>query len=135
MSDLAKKEALILFIGDLFFFVFSLWLSLYLRFATIPDFQTFVKHFVPFSILFVLWVLVYFIAGLYEKHTLILKSKLPSIVFNAQVVNSILAIIFFYAIPVFGITPKTILFIYLFISFICILFWSDAENRNGIEKY
>ncbi|HEY4505263.1 MAG TPA: exopolysaccharide biosynthesis polyprenyl glycosylphosphotransferase [Candidatus Paceibacterota bacterium] len=136
MSDLAKKEALILFIGDLFFFVFSLWLSLYLRFATIPDFQTFVKHFVPFSILFVLWVLVYFIAGLYEKHTLILKSKLPSIVFNAQVVNSILAIIFFYAIPVFGITPKTILFIYLFISFICILFWRLYNNSlfGSIQK-
>jgi lipopolysaccharide/colanic/teichoic acid biosynthesis glycosyltransferase len=69
------------------------------------------------------WILVYFIAGLYEKHTLILKSKLPGIIFNAQLVNSIFAIIFFYTIPIFGITPKTILFIYLIISFVFVLFW------------
>src|SRR6185503_7342755 len=35
----------------------------------------------------------------------------------------ILAIVFFYTISVFGITPKTILFIYLIISFVAILFW------------
>ncbi len=123
MSILVKKEAMILFMGDIFFFVFSLWFSLYIRFAEIPSGLLFATHFSPFSFLFVIWVLVYFIAGLYEKHTLILKSKLPSIIFNAQVVNSIFAIIFFYTIPVFGITPKTILFIYLMISFLCVLLW------------
>lgn len=117
------KEAIVLFFGDIFFFVFSLWVALYFRFAEIPTWDRLEMHLVPFSILFAVWVLVYFIAGLYEKHTLILKSKLPSIIFNAQVVNSIFAITFFYIIPVFGITPKTILFIYLFVSFGCILFW------------
>ncbi len=123
MSNLIKKEALILFCGDIFFFVFSLWLALYFRFGTDPTWERFKTHLIPFSILFVVWILVYFIAGLYEKHTLILKSKLPSIIFNAQVVNSIFAIVFFYIIPIFGITPKTILFIYLLISFVCILLW------------
>ena len=123
MSNLIKKEAIVLFFGDIFFFVFSLWLSLYVRFAEVPTWNTFETHLVPFSILFVVWFLVYFIAGLYEKHTLILKSRLPSVIFNAQVVNSIFAIVFFYIIPVFGIAPKTILFIYLFISFICVLLW------------
>src|SRR3989344_1638071 len=123
MSNLIKKEALVLFVGDIFFFVFSLWLSLYIRFAQIPTSERFVTHFTPFSLLFILWIFVFFIAGLYEKHTLILKSKLPIVIFNAQVVNSVFAIVFFYAFPVFGITPKTILFIYLFISFICVLLW------------
>src|SRR3989344_1208545 len=123
MSNLIKKEALVLFVGDIFFFVFSLWLSLYIRFAQIPTSERFVTHFYPFSLLFILWIFVFFIAGLYEKHTLILKSKLPIVIFNAQVVNSVFAIVFFYAFPVFGITPKTILFIYLFISFICVLLW------------
>jgi exopolysaccharide biosynthesis polyprenyl glycosylphosphotransferase len=123
MSNLIKKEAIILFFGDIFFFVFSLWLSLYIRFAELPTWDIFSVHLTPFSILFVIWFLVYFIAGLYEKHTLILKSNLPSIIFNAQLVNSIFAIIFFYTIPIFGIAPKTILFIYLFISFVCTLLW------------
>ena len=123
MHSLSKKEAIILFCGDIFFFTFSLWLALYIRFAGMPTIERFMAHFLPFSILFLVWFLVYFIAGLYEKHTLILKSKLPSVIFNAQVLNSVFAIIFFYIIPVFGITPKTILFIYLIISFVCILLW------------
>lgn len=123
MSFLSRKEAIILFLGDIFFFVFSLWLSLYLRFGEMPDMLRLKTHFVPFSILFLVWVVVYFIAGLYAKHTLILKSKLPTTIFNAQVVNSIFAVLFFYVIPFFGITPKTILFIYLVISFICVLVW------------
>lgn len=123
MTSLIKKEAIALFLGDVFFFVFSLWLTLFVRYASIPEKEFFVAHLTPFSLLFVLWFLVYFIAGLYEKHTLILKSKLPSIVFNAQVANSIIAIAFFYAFPFFNIAPKTILFVYIFISFIGVLFW------------
>ena len=83
----------------------------------------------PVLLLFSALFLVYFIAGLYENHTLILKSKLPSIIFNAQVVNSIFAIVFFYTVPVFGITPKTILFIYLAVSFVCILVWRLYGTR------
>ncbi len=123
MRYLTKKEATILFCGDIFFFVFSLWFTLYLRFFEVPTSDLFFSHLLPFSMLFVIWVAVYFIAGLYEKHTLILKSKLPSIIFNAQVVNSIFAILFFYSVPVFGITPKTVLFIYLTVSFLGILSW------------
>ncbi len=123
MSSLSKKEAIILFCGDVFFFLFSLWLTLFVRYATLPTRALFVMHLVPFSYLFIVWLLVYFIAGLYEKHTLILKSKLPSVIFNAQVINSLFAIVFFYLVPMFGIAPKTILFIYLAISFVCILVW------------
>jgi len=123
MDILTRKESVLLFIGDIVFFAFSLWLTLSIRFGSFPSEEVFVAHLVPFSFLFVLWFVVYFIAGLYEKHTLILKSKLPSIVFNAQVANSIIAIVFFYAFPVFGIAPKTILFVYLLISFIGVLFW------------
>ena len=131
MPSLSKKEAIILFFGDIFLFVFSLWLSLFIRFLELPNIEKFNEHLFPFSILFVIWILVYFIAGLYEKHTLILKGKLPSVIFNAQVVNSIFAIVFFYAIPIFGIAPKTILFIYLIISFASVLFW----RLYGIEIF
>lgn len=123
MSNLSKKEAIILFLGDIFLFVFSLWVSLYIRFAEFPTLERFQTHLLPFSFLFVVWVLVYFIAGLYDKHTLILKSKLPNVILNAQIVNSVLAIVFFYMTSVFGITPKTILFIYLVISFGTVLLW------------
>jgi exopolysaccharide biosynthesis polyprenyl glycosylphosphotransferase len=123
MSSLGKKEAVILFCGDIFFFTLSLWLALYVRFWEIPTWVRFQDHLVPFSLLFIAWILVYFIAGLYEKHTLLLKSKLPNVIFNAQIINSAIAIVFFYITPYVGIAPKTILFIYIFISFIFILGW------------
>lgn len=123
MRSLSKKEAIFLFSGDILIFFLSLWVALFLRFGEMPTWFRFDLHLRPFSILFVIWLLVFFIAGLYEKHTLILKSKIPTVIFNAQVVNSIFAIVFFYIIPFFGITPKTILFIYLLVSFIFLLTW------------
>jgi exopolysaccharide biosynthesis polyprenyl glycosylphosphotransferase len=118
-----KKEPLVLFFGDLFFFLLSLWLALSFRMLEVPSKALFLTHLKPFSFLFLIWVIVFYIAGLYEKHTVLLRSRLPIIIANTQTANSILAVIFFYFIPFFGITPKTILFIYLFVSFAAILSW------------
>ena len=118
-----RKEPVILFLGDILFFFVALWLTLFVRYGELPTQDLLVSHLTPFSILFLSWVVVFFIAGLYEKHTRILKSRLPSVIFNAQVTNSIIAVLFFYFIPYFGITPKTNLFIYLFVSFALVLLW------------
>lgn len=129
MTVTTKKEAIVLFIGDVFFFLLSLWLTLAIRYSEIPSGKILREHFLPFSILFVLWFIVFFIAGLYEKHTLILKGKLPSIIFNAQLINSGIAVVFFYLIPFFGITPKTNLILYIIISFILILSWRKYSGN------
>ena len=118
-----KKETLRLFIGDVALFLVSLWVMLFLRYRRVPDVETSIEHLVPFSILFVAWVLVFFISGLYERHTLILKHKLPTVILNAQIANIILAIVFFYFVPYFEIAPKTNLFIYLIVSFLLIFVW------------
>jgi FlaA1/EpsC-like NDP-sugar epimerase len=118
-----KKEPFILFAGDIFILVFSLWAVLVIRYFEMPSWEIWVNHIQPFTIIFFFWILIFYIAGLYEKHTLILKKNLPNILLNTQVLNSVGAIIFFYFIPYFDITPKTILFIYLFVSFALILLW------------
>lgn len=123
MAVTNKNEALLLFFGDVLVFFLSLWLMILLRFRETPDVSVFIDHVAPFSIIFVLWFVVFFIAGLYEKHTLILKNRIPAIILNAQLVNSGLAVVFFYLVPYFGITPKTNLFVYIVISFGLILFW------------
>lgn len=123
MNPLKRKEPLVLLLGDIFFFMLSLWLSLSLRELSFPSKDLFLSHLTPFGFLFIIWLLVFYIAGLYEKRTLILRSRLPGVIFNAQVINSIIGMLFFYFIPYFGITPKTILFIYLFVSSVVILLW------------
>jgi exopolysaccharide biosynthesis polyprenyl glycosylphosphotransferase len=123
MNRLARKEPLILLFGDIFFFMVSLWLSLWIRNLQLPSQELFLTLFTPFGFIFIISVLVFFIAGLYEKRTLLLRSKLPGVIFNTQIVNAGIAVLFFYFVPYFGITPKTILFIYLIVSFVVILAW------------
>lgn len=117
------KDSLLLLVGDVVSCVAALWLMLVLRYAELPDAEKVIQHIIPFSLLFIVWILVFFIAGLYEKRAVLLKSRLPATLFRAQVVNSLIAIVFFYFIPYFGIAPKTNLFIALVISFLLILLW------------
>jgi len=123
MATQSKKEAIILFLGDIFFLYLSLFVMLFISYLEFPSEKLLSQHLSAFSILFIAWIMVFFIAGLYEKHTIFFKNRLPNIILNAQVVNTLLAVLFFYFIPYFGITPKTNLFIYLIISFGLMLLW------------
>jgi exopolysaccharide biosynthesis polyprenyl glycosylphosphotransferase len=126
MNIVRRKEVFALFLGDLAVFLVSLYMTLTLRFGELPDRETFMTHFVPFTVLFLIWVLISFIAGLYEKHTLSLKGKLPVILTRVQVANALVSVAFFYFIPYFNITPKVILFIYLVISLVIMVAWRMA---------
>ncbi|MDD5318830.1 MAG: sugar transferase [Candidatus Pacebacteria bacterium] len=123
MTVFNRKEPFILLVGDIAVLVATLWLALYLRFFTVPSHQYFLDHLVPFSLVFLVWILVFFIAGLYERQTVVLRGRLPSSLAFAHVANSIIAVLFFYFIPYFGITPKTNLFIYLVVSFAGMAVW------------
>ena len=123
MSIVPKKGYILLFLGDLAIFGASLWISLALRMFTIPSWEIFEQHLIPFSILFLAWAFVFFLAGLYGKHTRILRAQLPQTIFYTQTLNMVIAAIFFFLIPSFEITPKTILAIYLIISSGLVFVW------------
>ena len=114
---------MILFGGDIASFIFALVLSLFIRYRENLDMSLLLAHIFPFLILWLIWVAVFFIAGLYEKQIVFLKSRLPSIILNALIANSALAVLFFYTVPYFGITPKITLFINLILSFALVLVW------------
>jgi len=117
------REILILFVGDLVAFYLSLALAMTVRSWAWPDWSTFLALATPFSFLFLVWIIIYFISDLYAKQTALARRRLPLVMFNAQLINSTIGIIFFYFIPYFGVTPKTILFICLAFSFILIVLW------------
>ena len=112
-----------MFIGDICVLSLSLILTLIIRYGALPSAGTLNAHLAPFSILFVAFILVNFIAGLYEKHTLIIKNRLPVILLNVQLVNAGIGIAFFYLIPYFSISPKLFLFIYLVLSLVLMSVW------------
>lgn len=120
----SKRAALILFVGDIALFSISLWLSLGLRTFSMPTSHLFLQHLTAFSSLFLVWVIVFFIAGLYESRSVVLASRsLSSTLLWAQNINILLAALFFFFVPIYGIAPKTILVIYLIISYLVILGW------------
>ncbi len=119
-----RPRTTILFLGDICFFTFALWFTLFVRAFEPPAWGLFVAHLAPFSLLFIVWVAVYFIAGLYERRTIILaRRSISDTLLVAQTVNLSIAALFFFFVPVYNIAPKTVLIIYLFVSFLFVLFW------------
>jgi len=133
-----NRRQIIYFGGDLFFLFLALGITLFLRHLSWPSWERWQEHFIPFSILFGVWLFVFYVAGLYEKETLIFQKKFPLLLFQVQVVNIIIAVFFFYLFPIFQLTPKTILFIYLLVSFVLILSWRLTMSKKikplGPEK-
>ncbi|MEI7719602.1 MAG: sugar transferase [bacterium] len=138
MTHAFRPRTPILFLGDLLCLVFSLWVSLFVRTFEVPSMEVFLAHLYPFSFLFVVWILIFFIAGLYESRSILLARRaLSSTLLIAQGVNFSIAAIFFFFIPlsIFGIAPKTLLLVYLCISFLCVLLWrSFLFPRLGLQK-
>lgn len=135
MNLLHRKEPFLLFLGDIVVLILSLIFSLIIRYGAFPSMQMFETHLTPFSILFIVFILVYFIFGLYEKHTLIFKNRLPATLLNVQLINAVLGIAFFYFIPYYSITPKIVLFIYLIISLALMSLWRMfLAPRMGPKK-
>ena len=118
-----RRAQFFLFLGDLAVFSVSLWVTLFLRSGNIPTKSVLIDHAVPFSLLFLLWVTVFYMAGLYEKRAILFKHRLPTVLFRVQLFNIVLAALFFFFIPFFGITPKTTLAIYLVVSLGLIFVW------------
>ena len=106
-----SRELLLLIVGDVGCFVISLYLTLLVRYLAIPSSELLREHIPPFLLLACVWLFIFYIAGLYDKHTVFLKGVLFSRILNTQVVNILIAALLFLIIP-FGIAPKTNLVIY-----------------------
>ncbi|KKU80974.1 MAG: sugar transferase [Parcubacteria group bacterium GW2011_GWA1_47_8] len=120
----SKRERSILFVGDLLSFVVAFWCALVIRYVEFPSLALLEAYLLPLSVLFLIWVFVFFIAGLYERYTLVFRKRLPETILNAQITNSLIAVVFFYILaPYVAIAPKTILGLQLILSFSLVVVW------------
>lgn len=116
------RELLTLILGDIAIFISALWITLWVRYLELPNSTLLQEHLGPFLIISTVWIFVFYIAGLYDKHTIFLKTMLFSRIVRTQLTNIVIAFGLFLIIP-FGITPKTNLAIYLVISVCLITVW------------
>ena len=105
---------LILLCSDIAVLFASLLLMLSLRYD--DDFWLqYHNHLLPFSIIFIIWLVIFYIVGLYDPRTLRNGLFFYSRLLEAVAVATVISTSFFYLIPYFGITPKTNLALFIVI--------------------
>lgn len=124
MSSLrVGRNTILLVIGDAAIFFASLWVALSVRHFAIPQSTFYAEHIYPFTVLFVLWVIIFFIAGLYDEEFLTIKRSIGDILLVTQLVGAGVAIALFYLVPFFDLTPKTNLALFLLIFSLAVWWW------------
>jgi exopolysaccharide biosynthesis polyprenyl glycosylphosphotransferase len=124
-----RAKIALLGLGDLIALYASLFAALFLRYGAHWQDDVVHTHFVPFSIIFVLWIGVFYVAGLYDLRRLRNNIEFIQTLWLTLAANAALAIMFFYLVPTFGITPKTNLFLFIAIFACFEIIWRRFFNR------
>ncbi len=133
MSGKAEKYASYLVVGDITCFLLGLLLALIIRAGGWPRLEILELHVVPFALIFLLWVLVFYITGLYESRTVVFREVSTRLLINAQLVNSGIVIVLFYFVPKFLIAPKTVLVIDLIVTLVLLFGWRFFFSKHIIS--
>ncbi|MCR4333569.1 MAG: sugar transferase [Patescibacteria group bacterium] len=128
-----RRETAILLIGDFLILVASLWAALLVRNLTLPSLGYFETNLLPFLPVFLLSLVVFYIAGLYEKQTRPIRSVMGIRIFGAQVATVAIAAILFFVLPL-DIAPKTILVLYLVVSVFAESLWRFYRMNREIRE-
>lgn len=129
----SRRETAILLIGDFLLLGASLWITLLLRNLAVPRPGYFEGNLIPFIPIFLISLIIFYVAGLYEKQTSAKRRTMSERILGAQTANVIIAAIFFFVLPL-SIAPKTILVIYLVVSVLAISFWRFYRMRNELAE-
>ena len=86
------RELFILVVGDIIIFNVALWLTLFVRYLELPTMERMESHIPPFLTFTAFWLVIFFISGLYDKHTNLLKKLLVNRILYAQTINVFVAI-------------------------------------------
>ncbi|MFH1611656.1 MAG: sugar transferase [bacterium] len=125
-----NRKKIVLIIGDILFLYLSLLATLLLRYGTNFSSVTWQQHLWPFTIIYLIWLVVFYVDGLYELTRARNNVRFYSALFQTLIINTGLAIAFFYFIPYFGIAPKTNLFLNLIIFVLLFSVWRQLYNHS-----
>lgn len=123
-----KLKKFVLISGDVLVLYFSLYLTLFIRYQGQDTVKNWNTHFWPFSVIFILWLIIFYISSLYDLNLAVNNSDFYHLGGRALMIAGLAAIAFFYLMPQIGIAPKTNLFIYLIIFALSFLLWRRLYN-------
>lgn len=108
------KRFWVIILGDFLSFWVAFSLIIFIRFDNVFFSSALQTHLLPFAILYISWVLCFYLFGLYDLFAI--KPTLPYLKqFGVALITLLsVGILFFYFVPLFGITPKTNLLFQVF---------------------
>jgi len=121
-----KKSILIA--GDIAFLYLAFCLAIYFRFSFHFQEQVFYLGLIPFSFVFITWLIVFSVNHLYELENAKVNWRFVSYFLKAVAINALLAAAIFYFGNWFGFNPKIILFLVIIIAFLLLLIWRLIFN-------
>ena len=127
-------KRLILFLGDILILYTSLYLTLFIRYGTGFNQQISI-HLYPFTFLFIFWIIVFYIAGLYELNFAKNSAEFYSSLFTSIAISTTISVIFFYLIPDVQIAPRRNLLIYITVFTGLISLWRWIYNRVLVKTF
>ncbi|MFA5942768.1 MAG: sugar transferase [Candidatus Paceibacterota bacterium] len=128
-----RRETALLLIGDFLILAASLWVALLLRNLALPSWGYFEENLVPFLPMFLLSLVVFYIAGLYEKQTRPIRRVMGPRILGAQAATVAISAVLFFILPL-NIAPKTILVIYLIVSVLAESLWRFYRMRREVAE-
>src|SRR3989304_8778505 len=96
-----RIKQIILFAGDVVLLYLSLWLALLVRYWGSFNTVIFLERVPIFTFVFFLWILVFFVFGLYRLNSVWVVSKSLRGFAGEATVSAALAVLFFYLVPYF----------------------------------
>ncbi|MDF1496523.1 MAG: sugar transferase [Patescibacteria group bacterium] len=128
LNNRTRIKQLLLLLGDFLVFQISVPLMILLRFGELTP-STYDQHALPFLFLSCIWLVGYYVAGLYDLRLSRDSLKFLRTYFEGTIANLLLAFGFFYLLPIFGIAPRRNLILYVIIVLLLDYFWRIAFNR------
>lgn len=129
-----RHQQLILLAGDAALLFFSLYAILRLRYIGEYNEQIWDSHILLFTPIFLLWIIIFYIGGLYDLRIFSSKNKLVETFLKNLALAAGLSILWLYFLPSQGITPKTnLLLLTLAFAFLFLgwryLFYSLSRHK------
>lgn len=127
MKILYRTKQLILLLGDLGSFIFAFWVSFLIRNFNAPTPEILTEHAVLFGILFLIWIIINYINGLYDLAYLKNRHWYRR-VGEAGLMSLVISVILLYLHPQRDITPKTLLALNIAIGYTLSIVWRFAYH-------
>ncbi len=128
-----RIKRLLLVFGDYAIFNFALLLTLLLRYGSISR-DTLEQHAWPFLILTMIWIMSFYITGLYDLAITKESFKFLRTFLEGMIANLAIAFGYFYLIPIFGIAPRTNLILHFVLSLFLDYIWRLLFNKTVAQS-